>query len=146
MKHLPEITVANWFAYHPPSHSGIVAAHEFVRERYHQLAAQMNALLPEGPDKTVALRAIRDAAMQANAAIACAQELHPFAATDVLTKPAPVYVNVLADPDSVALLKRGIETALTTAFGGITAEQLALFSETFAATIGMEPEVPDEPR
>jgi hypothetical protein len=40
------------------------------------LAASMNDLLPEGPDKTVALRAIRDASMQANAVIACAQRVY----------------------------------------------------------------------
>jgi hypothetical protein len=68
--------LANWFAYHAPSGPEIVAAHERVREEFGALAASMNDLLPEGPDKTVALRAIRDASMQANAVIACAQRVY----------------------------------------------------------------------
>lgn len=66
----------NWFAHHPPSNSDIIDAHQRVRAEYAALAKSMNGLLPEGPDKTVALRAIRDAAMQANAVIACTQRLH----------------------------------------------------------------------
>lgn len=73
---LSDDQVANWFAYHPPTTAAIRDAHERVRAEYGALAASMNSLLPEGPDKTVALRAIRDAAMQANAAIACAQRVH----------------------------------------------------------------------
>lgn len=72
------------------------------------------------------------------------QRHHVVTITDKTPAPIVTYVNVLADPDSIALLKNGIETALTAAFGDIiTAEQLAVFNETFAATIGMEPEVPD---
>jgi hypothetical protein len=141
VKYTSDEALRNWFAYHPPSTPDIVVAHEFVRERYGSLAQYMNSLLPEGPDKTVALRAIRDASMQANAAIACAQKLHPEAES-VLN--SPIYVDVIADPGSIARLKRGIEAALTAAFGDIiTAEQLAVFNETFAATIGMDPEAPN---
>lgn len=75
-KFLSDEQVANWFAYHPPSTSAIKDGHERVRAEFGALAASMNNLLPEGPDKTVALRAIRDAAMHANAAIACAQMVH----------------------------------------------------------------------
>ena len=66
----------NWFAHHPPSDPSIVEAHQRIRAEYCALAKSMNGLLPEGPDKTVALRAIRDAAMQANSVIACAQKLY----------------------------------------------------------------------
>lgn len=75
-KFLSDDTLTNWFAYHPPTTPDIVAAHERVRAEYGALAQSMNSLLPEGPDKTVAIRAIRDAAMQANAAIACAQQTY----------------------------------------------------------------------
>lgn len=75
-KFLSDEQVADWFAYHPPSTSAIKEAHERVRAEYGALAASMNNLLPDGPDKTVALRAIRDAAMQANAVIACSQRLY----------------------------------------------------------------------
>lgn len=74
-KFISDEQLDNWFGYHPPSGPEIVGAHEQVRNAYGSLAKRMNNLLPEGPDKTVALRAIRDAAMQANAAIACAQKL-----------------------------------------------------------------------
>lgn len=75
-KFVTDDQITNWFAYHPPSSQEIIAAHERVRAEYGALAHNMNDLLPEGPDKTVALRAIRDAAMHANAAIACAQRIH----------------------------------------------------------------------
>jgi hypothetical protein len=66
----------DWFDHHPPVSPGIVEAHERIRAEYKALAKSMNGLLPEGPDKTVALRAIRDAAMQANAVVACAQQVY----------------------------------------------------------------------
>lgn len=75
-KFLSDESLSNWFAYHPPTSDEIRDAHERVRAEFWALAASMNGLLPEGPDKTVALRAIRDASMQANAAIACAQRVH----------------------------------------------------------------------
>lgn len=66
----------NWFAHHPPTDPSIAEAHGRIRAEYGALAKNMNGLLPEGPDKTVALRAIRDAALQANTVIACTQTLH----------------------------------------------------------------------
>lgn len=66
----------NWFGYHAPSSPAIIEAHETIRAKYNELAKDMNALLAEGPDKTVALRAIRDAAMLANAHVACSQKLY----------------------------------------------------------------------
>lgn len=66
----------NWFGHHPPSGAEIIAAHERIRAEYAALAKSMNGLLPEGTDKTTALRAIRDAAMQANAVIACEQAVY----------------------------------------------------------------------
>lgn len=68
--------LANWFDHHPPSSPFIIAAHEQIRIGYKTLALEMNGLLPEGPDKTVALRAIYDAMMQANSVIATAQQIY----------------------------------------------------------------------
>lgn len=65
----------NWFGYHPPSAPAIAEAHEFVRREALELATMFNALLPEGAEKTLALRKIREASMWANAAIACRQEI-----------------------------------------------------------------------
>lgn len=58
-----------------------------------------------------------------------------------LAAPSPevVYVNVLADPDSIARLKHGIEAALTAAFGDtITEQQLATFNDAFTAALAPE--------
>lgn len=77
MKFITDEQLRSWFGWHPPSTDNIMEGHRFVRDAYHQLAQRMNSLLPEGPDKTVALRALADAAMYANATIARAQALHP---------------------------------------------------------------------
>lgn len=77
MKFITDEQLDNWFGYHPPTSQEVISAHEQIREEFGTLAKNMNHLLPEGPDKTVALRAIRDAAMQCNAAVACAQAVYP---------------------------------------------------------------------
>lgn len=64
--------IANWFAYHPPKDDTIAYAHDRVRTEFRSLALSMNDVIPESPDKTVALRAIREAMYHCNAAIACA--------------------------------------------------------------------------
>ena len=71
-----DAALENWHAHHPPESQAIIDAHQQVRTEFLALSVSMNGLLPEGPDKTVALRAIRDAAMQCNAVIACAQRLY----------------------------------------------------------------------
>lgn len=68
--------LANWFRHHPPSSETIVNAHEKIRAEFLELAVSMNRLLPECPDKTVALRAIYDAAMKANSVVATTQQLY----------------------------------------------------------------------
>lgn len=49
--------------------------HEFIRTQFGKLAVDLNNLLPEGPDKTVALRKLTEAMWAANAAVAVAQKL-----------------------------------------------------------------------
>jgi hypothetical protein len=65
-----------WFAHHPPSSPAIIEAHETVRAECRRLARVFSDLLPECPDKTVALRAVRDAMYHANACIAVEQRLY----------------------------------------------------------------------
>lgn len=68
----------DWFGYHRPSDPSIAEAHETVRAECRRLAQVLSDLLPEGPDKTVALRAVRTVMYEANACIAVAQRLyHP---------------------------------------------------------------------
>jgi hypothetical protein len=64
-------TIVDWFGFHPADTARKRAGHEIVRTQFWLLALQMNDLLPEGPDKTVALRSLREAAMQCNATLAC---------------------------------------------------------------------------
>lgn len=66
-------TLDNWVQYHPPIGEGVIGAHHAVRRGAREFMAAVQEAVPECPDKTVALRAIRDAMMQANAAIACNQ-------------------------------------------------------------------------
>jgi hypothetical protein len=66
----------DWFGYHPPSSDEIRDAHEQVRAKCRELAGFLSDLLPECPDKTVALRAVRAVMYEANACIAVQQKLH----------------------------------------------------------------------
>jgi hypothetical protein len=65
-----------WFGFHPPVSDEIRDAHEAVRAECRKLASFLSDLLPEGPDKTVALRSVRTVMYEANACIAVAQRLH----------------------------------------------------------------------
>ena len=61
----------NWFTYHSPTKDDVEA---YLRIRSSALACArvIQAECPAGPDKTVAIRKIREAVMTANASIACA--------------------------------------------------------------------------
>lgn len=60
----------NWFGFHPASPE-VGETHDKIRAACRDLAATFQELLPECPDKTVALRAAREAMWAANAAVAC---------------------------------------------------------------------------
>ncbi len=75
-KFTSEEQLDQWFAYHPPATPDISVAHETVRAACRQLAQVFSDLLPECPDKTVALRKVREAMFEANATIACQQRLY----------------------------------------------------------------------
>jgi hypothetical protein len=79
-----------WFGHTPPSTPEIGQAHEHIRSNFRDLAGFLSELLPECPDKTVALRALREAMYHANACVAVNQRL--FAGRtepDVTGKTAP---------------------------------------------------------
>jgi hypothetical protein len=61
------------FSYHPPSNNEVIHAHEWTRERFMDLAFQVNAFLPDCDEKDDAIKAIDHAAMLVNAAIARTQ-------------------------------------------------------------------------
>lgn len=103
-KYIADETLIDWFSHHPPTNREIIVAHETVRSSYLELALKMNTLLPEGPDKTIALRAIRDAAMYANACIAVSQAVYQpesgeetTGAFELVKDSAPPYVHRIID-------------------------------------------------
>lgn len=67
--------IKNWFGFHPAASEELRSAHESVRLMCGGLALELNAVLPEGEEKIHALRALRQAAMYSNAAIAMSSPL-----------------------------------------------------------------------
>jgi hypothetical protein len=62
--------IENWFTYHPPSKTDLVA-YEKLRNAAKVFANAINDICPDSADKTVAIRKVREAVMIANASIAC---------------------------------------------------------------------------
>lgn len=59
-----------WFTYHPPTPQQI-PIYEAIRDAGYQMAEKILAIVPPSPDRTVAIRHVREAVMNANAALAC---------------------------------------------------------------------------
>lgn len=62
--------IENWFTYHAPTSQQLVQYHH-VRTAAKVFAETINKNVPSGPDKTAAIRKLREAVMTANAGIAC---------------------------------------------------------------------------
>ena len=62
----------NWFRFHPAT-AVTGPIHDRIRAQFRSVALTLVDKLPDGPDKTVALRKLQDAMMSANACIANAQ-------------------------------------------------------------------------
>lgn len=58
------------FAYHPPRNEQERDDHQYIRETCGELAAGFNETLADCPEKTLAIRALQQASMWANAALA----------------------------------------------------------------------------
>jgi hypothetical protein len=87
--------INNWFTYHAPTPEQLVAYNE-IRTAAKIYAETVNKHVPDGADKTAAMRTIRNSVMQANLAIAC-----------YIPQPKPVdAIAVRIDP-SVTSLKVG---------------------------------------
>ena len=63
--------LTNRFIYHKPRDAAAVSAHETVSARCLELAATLCELCPEGRNLSLALTALEEVRMRANAAIAC---------------------------------------------------------------------------
>jgi hypothetical protein len=62
--------IDNWFSYHPPTPEQLVAYNK-IRAAAKVYAETINKHVPDGADKTTAMRTIRNSVMQANLAVAC---------------------------------------------------------------------------
>ncbi len=62
--------IQHWFTYHPPSPAD-VETYKRVRDGALAFARIINAECPDGADKSVAIRKVREAVMTTNASIAC---------------------------------------------------------------------------
>jgi hypothetical protein len=60
----------NRFKYHPPRDVATANAHEYVRASAYGLAMDINDLVPDGREKSLAITKLEEALMWANAAIA----------------------------------------------------------------------------
>jgi hypothetical protein len=67
-----EDKIKNWFTYHAPTEAD-VQNYLKIRTSAMELAMVINDVCPGGPDKTAAIRKIREAVMTADAAIACCE-------------------------------------------------------------------------
>lgn len=65
------IDIDNVFTYHPPV-GDQVERYQDIRTAGRQIAHVIDELVPDGPEKTLAIRKIQEGVMWANAGIACA--------------------------------------------------------------------------
>jgi hypothetical protein len=70
---MQSIDLANVFTYHPPSGPEQIQQYQTLRDGGRTLAELIDADVPDGPEKTLAIRKIQEAVMWANAGIACAR-------------------------------------------------------------------------
>lgn len=71
----PDEQLDRWTAHHPPRTPATVEGHEKIRAAARAMLAVYQEVIPEGPDKTAALRAVVQAMWAGNAALACNQEV-----------------------------------------------------------------------
>lgn len=64
------VELDNRFHYHPPLTPGKVSAHAEVRLHCRELAANLNEILPESREKSLAVTHLEETLMWSNAAIA----------------------------------------------------------------------------
>jgi hypothetical protein len=76
------IDIDNVFSYHPPTGPAQVETYEDIRTSGRQFAHIIDEMVPDGAEKTLAIRKLQEAVMWANAGIACAPH-------DVGGAPAP---------------------------------------------------------
>lgn len=63
--------IENWFTHHPPADADTISTYQTIRGMGRSFASQLVMLVPDGPEKEEAIKAIRAAVMWANAGVAC---------------------------------------------------------------------------
>lgn len=92
-----ERELARLFEYHPPKTDRTKAVHEQIRGLCKELALNLNALLPDSREKSLALTSVQQAMWAANAAIAIHSDV-PLAENEELRP--------LTDEEALAELRR----------------------------------------
>lgn len=64
-----EEEIRDIFTYHPPTHNQ-AATYGLINDAFTECALKIAPLMPDGPGKTAAIRALASARMAANAAVA----------------------------------------------------------------------------
>lgn len=62
--------LANRFTHHAPRHDGEVRFYEEMRSRAHETARFVDAVVPDSREKSLAITALEEAVMWANAGVA----------------------------------------------------------------------------
>jgi hypothetical protein len=69
--YISEADLTNWFYYHEAKDQATRDAYKAINDAALEFARVIIGNSPSSPDQTVAVRAVREARMWANAAIAC---------------------------------------------------------------------------
>lgn len=67
---VPDEELADRFKHHPPTTQARIDAHDGIRTRAADFAAWLNQHVPESREKSLALTALQETSMWANAAVA----------------------------------------------------------------------------
>ena len=70
MAYYSDEKIAEMFTHHPPEHQKQIDQHEGVRSTCLDAALRINGVVPDCAEKTFAIRALQQASMWANAALA----------------------------------------------------------------------------
>lgn len=65
-----QLDIDSIFSHHPPANEETAELHAWIRLELKDVAQSFQAVLPDSPEKTLAIRRLQEAMMYANAAVA----------------------------------------------------------------------------
>lgn len=104
---IDEAQINNWFTYHSPT-TDQAQIYEAIRSHAREFAHIINHLVPDGADKSAALRQLRETVMTANAAVATAPK-----------DPAPANPSLFAEARKVVRTEGPYQTATWPRIAGL---------------------------